>query len=163
MASGYEIGRPPAAIATKANTVTAYLQELFQLRLFKPKQGRHARQWTLIAIGVVLAAGAWSLRNWLQGEGFNDNVSIGVPLAFLAATGWAAFRLIQFPKFAEFLIAVEAEMGKVSWPTQSELFKASGVVIFVIFGLAALLFFYDWILKWVLSGQMFRDIGSLFG
>jgi preprotein translocase subunit SecE len=163
MAGAKDRAATTVAIATKANTVTAYLQELFQLRLFKPKQGRYARQWTLIAIGVMLAAGAWSLRNWLAGEGYSDNVSIGIPLAFLAVTGWAAFRLIQFPKFAEFLIAVEAEMGKVSWPTQSELVKASGVVIFVIFGLAALLFLYDWILKWVLSGQMITDILSLVG
>lgn len=152
-----------AAIATKANTVTAYLQELFQLRLFKPKQGRHARQWTLIAIGMILAAGAWSLKNWLEGESYSTGVTTGVPLAMLAVTGWAAFRLIQFPKFAEFLIAVEAEMGKVSWPSQTELMKASSVVIFVIFGLAALLFLYDWILKWVLSGQILTDIAGLFG
>jgi preprotein translocase subunit SecE len=143
--------------------VTAYFQELFQLGLYKPKQGRHARQWTLIAIGVMLAAGAWSLKTWLEGETSSTGVTIGIPLAVLMVTGWAAFRLIQFPKFAEFLIAVEAEMGKVSWPSQSELLKASTVVIFVIFGLAALLFLYDWILKWVLSGQILTDIAGLFG
>lgn len=143
--------------------MTAYLQELFQLRLFKPKQGRHARQATLIAIGVVLAAGAWALRSWLQGEGYSNNITIGVPLAVLAVTGWAAFRLIQLPKFAEFLIAVEAEMGKVSWPTQSELLKASGVVIFVIFGLAFLLYAYDAVLGYVLSGRMFADLAGFFG
>lgn len=141
--------------------MTAYLQELFQLRLFKPKQGRHARQATLIAIGVVLAAGAWSLKGWLEAEGFSTGQTIGIPLAVLAATGWMAFRLIQMPKFAEFLIAVEAEMSKVSWPTQSELLKASGVVIFVIFGLAALLFVYDWVLKYLLSGQLLTDLGLM--
>ncbi|TWT96634.1 preprotein translocase subunit SecE [Botrimarina colliarenosi] len=143
--------------------MTAYLQELFQLRLFKPKQGRNARQVTLIAIGVVLAVGAWSLKGWLEAEGASSGVALGAPLALLAVTGWAAFRLIQLPKFAEFLIAVEAEMGKVSWPTQSELFKASAVVIFVIFGLAGLLFMYDWILKYVLSGQLLTDLFGLFG
>lgn len=149
-------------VAGKAHRVTAYLQELFQLRLFKPKQGRHARQTTLIAIGVVLAIGCWSLRGWLEAEGASTASSIGWPLAVFAATGWAAFRLIQLPKFAEFLIAVEAEMGKVSWPTRSELFKASSVVIFVIFGLAALLFLYDWILKYLLSGRVVTDLTALF-
>ncbi len=143
--------------------MTAYLQELFQLRLFKPKQGRHARQATLIAIGVVLAVGCWALKGWLESEGYASGTALGVPVAVLAATGWAAFRLIHLPKFAEFLIAVEAEMGKVSWPTQSELFKASSVVIFVIFGLAALLFLYDWVLKYLLSGRAFEDLGGLFG
>lgn len=143
--------------------MTAYFQELFQLRLFKPKQGRHARQVTLIAIGVVLAVGAWALKSWLEAESFSTGSVIGWPLGVLAVTGWAAFRLIHFPKFAEFLIAVEAEMGKVSWPTQSELFKASGVVIFVIFGLAALLFIYDWLLQYALKGQMWTDLTGLFG
>ncbi|MEO0530079.1 MAG: preprotein translocase subunit SecE, partial [Planctomycetota bacterium] len=110
-----------------------------------------------------VAAGAWSLNTYMQAEGYAAQWTIGVPLAVLAASGWAAFRLIQLPKFAEFLIAVEAEMGKVSWPTQSELLKASGVVIFVIFGLAGLLFLYDWILKYVLSGQLLSDLGGLFG
>ncbi|MEM9354514.1 MAG: preprotein translocase subunit SecE, partial [Planctomycetota bacterium] len=75
--------------------MTAYFQELFQLGLYKPKQGRHARQATLIAIGVVLAVGAWSLRNWLEAESYSTATTIAVPLAALAASGWAAFRLIQ--------------------------------------------------------------------
>ena len=33
------------------------------------------------------------------------------------------------PAFADFLIAVEAEMNKVSWPTRTELFRGSMVVI----------------------------------
>ena len=47
------------------------------------------------------------------------------------------------PKFADFLIAVEAEMTKVSWPTQTELVRSSLVVIFFIVSLAAILFMFD--------------------
>jgi len=153
----------PAVASEAKPPVTAYFQELFRFRLFKPKQGRHARQWTLIAIGATLVVGAWSLRDWLVAEGFSTSVQIGVPVLVLAVTGWMAFRLIQLPKFAEFLIAVEAEMGKVSWPSQSELIKASSVVIFVIFGLAALLFLYDWVLQYVLKGQLWSDLTGLLG
>ena len=42
-------------------------------------------------------------------------------------------------QFADFLIAVEAEMAKVSWPTRSELIHSSLVVIITIIGLAAML------------------------
>ncbi len=31
---------------------------------------------------------------------------------------WLCFRLVNMPRFADFLIAVEAEMNKVSWPTR---------------------------------------------
>ena len=33
--------------------------------------------------------------------------------------GWLIFRLVQFPPFAEFLIATEAEMNKVSWTSRT--------------------------------------------
>jgi preprotein translocase subunit SecE len=66
------------------------------------------------------------------------------------------------PTFADFLISVEGEMNKVSWPSRSELFRASLVVILVIFFLAALLFAYDYILTVALQG-IDSFIGWLFG
>jgi len=85
-----------------------------------------------------------------------------VPAAFLALGLWASFRIIQMPAFADFLISVEGEMNKVSWPARGELFRASLVVILVIFFLAALLFLYDAGLTWLLR---FLDnvVGWLFG
>ena len=59
-------------------------------------------------------------------------------------------------KFADFLIAVEAEMNKVSWPAWSELVRSSIVVIFVIFFLAMVLFGYDMLWQFV-----FKTIGVL--
>jgi preprotein translocase subunit SecE len=56
---------------------------------------------------------------------------------------WIAFRLVNIPSFADFLIAVEAEMNKVSWPTRAELIRSSIVVILLIVFLALLLFGYD--------------------
>jgi preprotein translocase subunit SecE len=56
---------------------------------------------------------------------------------------WLGFRLINWPRFADFLIAVEAELGKVSWPKLNELYRASMVVIFTMAFLALLLFCYD--------------------
>ncbi len=62
----------------------------------------------------------------------------------LAGIGcWFGYRLVNWPKFADFLISVEAELNKVSWPTQKELVRASIVVIFTILFMSALLFAYD--------------------
>ena len=41
------------------------------------------------------------------------------------------------------MIAVEAEMNKVSWPARAELYRSSFVVIFVLFSLSAVLFGFD--------------------
>jgi preprotein translocase subunit SecE len=61
---------------------------------------------------------------------------------------------VNIPQFADFLIAVEAEMNKVSWPSRGELVRSAAVVIFVIFLLATVLFAYDLIWR-----QLFVFIG----
>jgi preprotein translocase subunit SecE len=56
---------------------------------------------------------------------------------------WISYRIVNYPAFADFLIAVEAEMAKVSWPARTELTRAATVVIIVIFVMAAILYCYD--------------------
>ncbi len=53
------------------------------------------------------------------------------------------FRLVNMPRFADFLIAVEAEMNKVSWPSRGELIRSSIVVLITIVLLTVVLFAYD--------------------
>ncbi len=69
---------------------------------------------------------------------------------------WFAFRLVNMPRFADFLIAVEAEMNKVSWPSRTELIRSSIVVIVVLLLLTAVLFVYDIVWQW-----LFRFLGVL--
>ena len=71
------------------------------------------------------------------------SLQVGVPLAIFVIGILLCYRLVNLPKFADFLIAVEAEMVKVSWPTWPELVKSSIVVLVVIIGLAAVLWSYD--------------------
>ena len=111
---------------------------------YKRSQGRYARQVTGGAILVLSLIAAYSLSQWavLDDIGFRGgHFAIGIIVAVIG--GFAAYRIVNLPRFADFLIAVEAEMNKVSWPGQSELIKASAVVIFVIFFLAGVLFGFD--------------------
>lgn len=115
---------------------------MFTASRYKRSQGKVARQVTFFAILAVIASGAWLLSARADEE-------IGryvIPVAVLAIGGWAAFRIVNMPRFADFLISVEAEMNKVSWPSRTELYRASLVVIIVIFLLAAILFAYDYLL-----------------
>jgi len=64
-------------------------------------------------------------------------------IAFSAIGIWFAYRVVNYTAFADFLIAVEAEMNKVSWPAKTELWNASVVVMFVIFAMAGLLWVFD--------------------
>ena len=120
---------------------------MFRSSRYKRSQGRVARQITFFAILATVAIGAWRLS-----EGATTEVGrYAVPAAVVAVGAWLAFRIVNLPRFADFLISVEAEMNKVSWPSRAELFRASMVVIIVIFLLTAILFTYDLVLKYVIS------------
>lgn len=119
----------------------AFVQELFRFNLYKRSQGRIARQATFAALAVIVALGCWSLSDYYSGRG--ATARFAVPLIVLAAGLWASFRVVQMPNFADFLIAVEGEMNKVSWPSRGELFRASIVVMIVIFLLGGLLYAFD--------------------
>jgi len=140
--------------------VGAFVQELLRVGLYKRNQGRIARQATFVALAVIFALGAWSLSETYQDQG--QLLQYFLPLVFLLAGLWISFRLVNMPNFADFLISVEGEMTKVSWPSRGELFRASMVVMVVIFFLAALLFLYDYVLTWII-GILDDVISWLFG
>jgi preprotein translocase SecE subunit len=56
---------------------------------------------------------------------------------------WFAFRIVNMPRPAEFMIAVEAEMVKVSWPNKKEVYVTTIVVIVVMMIFCVLLAIYD--------------------
>jgi preprotein translocase subunit SecE len=130
---------------SKAAVSGSFLQEMFQVGLYKRSQGRIARQVTFAAAAIVIGLGAYSLMNqldfWLPAKWGSLQYVIAGGLA--AAGWWISYRVVNYPVFADFLIAVEAEMAKVSWPSRAELTRAATVVIIVIFVLAAILYCYD--------------------
>ena len=127
--------------------VGALVQELFQLGIYKRSQGRVARQVTFGAFAAIVALGAWRFSE----TGTTNLSKYTIPLIILVAGCWICFRLVNYPRFADFLISVEAEMNKVSWPLRSQLFRAAIVVMLVIFILATILFCYDLLWKYLLG------------
>ncbi len=119
---------------------------LLQTSVYKPNQGRIVRQLTALA----------SLdhrRPWAAGRLYatlRGNLEVGIVSdsrdprrSFCWPVAWFGYRVVNWPRFADFLIAVEAEMNKVTWPSKDELIRASIVVIFTIFFLAIALFLFD--------------------
>jgi preprotein translocase subunit SecE len=127
-------------------------QELLQVGIYKRSQGRITRQTTCIVIWVAFAIAAY--RMYSVG-GLELPYRYVIPTVTLLIGAWFGYRIVNYPTFADFLIAVEAEMNKVSWPTSTELVRSSIVVIVLIIGLTAVLFAYDTIwtglLKYVLQ------------
>jgi len=127
--------------------VAELIAGLFGTSRYKRSQGRVARQLTFAAMAAAIVAGVWQL----NAGATTDVGRYVVPSALLAGGLWICFRIVNLPRFADFLISVEAEMNKVSWPGRSELYRASLVVIVVIFLLAAILYSYDLILKIIMK------------
>lgn len=140
----------------KPATAGSFWNDMFQWGLYKKTQGKMARQTTLGALLLVFAVAAWRLNELLTGAEWFPGARFALPGALLAVGIWFSFRLVNVPRFADFLIAVEAEMNKVSWPSKVELYRSSFVVIFVLFALSAVLFGFDIFWKF-----LFQVIGVL--
>lgn len=137
----------------RAASSTSFWGGLLSFALYKRQQGRVTRQVTFAAIGLTIGLGIWRLAQvlplWLGGDAsssFGDELGLVrflVPGVLMAAGIWLAFRIVNTPAVADFLIAVETEMTKVSWPTRDEVIRSSIVIIFMIFVLAGILAVYD--------------------
>ncbi len=134
-----------------------FVQELGQFGVYKRTQGRLTRQFTCLAIWVAFALAAWRmyyvLDEWLPNMSASLEMVLryAVPAVVLVAGIWLGYRLVNYAPFADFLIAVEAEMNKVTWPSQTEMVRSAVVVIVIMFGLALVIFMYDNVLRMLLA------------
>jgi len=109
--------------------------------IYKKNQGRICRQVTFAALAIVITLGLFAMSESLKERGLVWQY--WVPGALLLAGWWVSYRLVNLPAFADFLIAVEAEMNKVSWPSRRELVRGSAVVLLTIVFLGIILYFFD--------------------
>lgn len=140
-----------------------FLANLLRTDLYKPIQGRYARLYTALGLGVIVLAGAYQV--YQASLEYTPLWRFGLPAAFAAVLGWVTFRLIHFPPFADFLIATEAEMNKVSWTTKDDLIRATTVVLATVLVMALFLFVVDrlWTLILQLIGVLQFGGGGSFG
>ena len=154
-------GQKPAKAPSKgkpgggtSSAISQFFLNLLKPDLYKPMQGWHARVYTAIGLGVILAAGVWRLHEIM----FDSSPAwrFGVPAIVAAVLGWCIFRIVHSPPFAEFLIATEAEMNKVSWTSKDDLYRSTIVVLVAVLVMSLYLFAVDWIWLFLL-----RNLGVL--
>jgi preprotein translocase subunit SecE len=125
-----------------------FLINLARVDLYKPMQGWHARVYTAVALGLIVAAGAWRVEE--ATHDYSPYWRFGSPAVFALVLGWVVFRIMHFPPFAEFLIATEAEMNKVSWTSKDDLIRATMVVLATVVLMAGFLFLVDTLWTFIL-------------
>lgn len=135
------------------SAVGAYLGNLVRADTFKPTQGKLARLWTGVGLALLFGAGIYQYYEiYLKGQS-GPVTQVGIPAALALVFGWIIWRTVQYPPFADFLIATESEMNKVSWTSREDLHRATVVVLATVFFLALYLFGVDYLwstlLKWM--------------
>jgi preprotein translocase subunit SecE len=126
--------------------------------IYKRGQGRNVRITTFVAAMVIIVAGAVVLSSKLDGYQSTRTpiVRFGVPTLLVVLLGWLIFWMVNRRKSADFLIATEGEMKKVSWSSRREVVGSTKVVIVTTFIMAALLFGVD-----ILFTFVFRWLGIM--
>lgn len=140
----------------------SFIGELASNSMYKRNQGRLARQLTALAVIGIVLFGAWTMSNTILSE-YDRSISLGIPFAVSVVGIWVAYRLVNYPKFADFLISVEAEMDKVSWPDRTYLVRATGVVLAVMILMGIYLAVWDIGWMWFFDKIGFLDIEALRG
>ncbi|QJW99636.1 preprotein translocase subunit SecE [Frigoriglobus tundricola] len=140
-------------------------QGWFSSASYKPSLGVRVRRLTILGILLVGGSGVYSMHNhgvlpdrWTLSMPFDlDPITVVrdakfvIPIVLLLATIWVAFRAVNVPDFAEFLIATEAEMNKVSWSTRKRLFQDTVVVLLTTLIMTVFLLVVDLFWGWLLS------------
>jgi preprotein translocase SecE subunit len=86
-------------------------------------------------------------------------VHLFAPVILAVLLVWFAWRLVNQPTFADFLIATEAEMNKVSWTTRKRLVQDTVVVLVTVVLMTLFLFAIDllWIWGLTATGVLQKD------
>ena len=130
--------------------VAPFFVNLARTGVYKPTQGKHARLWTGVALAGLVAVGAWRLFEMLKGSS-SLSERYGIPAAVGLGLGWLVYRMLNYPPFADFLIATEAEMNKVSWTSRDDLKRATAVVMVTVLLVSVFLFGVDWVWSTILQ------------
>jgi preprotein translocase SecE subunit len=143
-------------------------QGWFSAARYKRSQGLRARRLTMLGIialagwGIIALLGspmrqAWPDR-WTIDIPFTDYLvtvlrdpRYTVPLLLAGLALWFAWRVVNWPLFADFLIATEAEINKVSWSSRRKLIQDTIVVLVTVLLFTLFLLVVDQFWGFVLS------------
>ena len=111
---------------------------------YKWGQGKDTRLYSAVAIAVLAAIGCWRLYDKLQGtldvtQSAGLWISATVPLGLFALIAAFLYWLVNRPTVADFLIAAEGELKKVSFSSRKEIMTSTFIVIIVMFFMAFML------------------------
>ena len=148
---GQDRRQGPARPQRKPSRFAPFLTNLLKTDVFKPTQGKNARLWTAVGLIALFGVGILRLYELYLKDQYPPIPRFSIPTALALALVWVIWRIVQYPPFADFLIATEAEMNKVSWTSREDLYRATIVVLATVFFMALYLFGVDYLWSWLLQ------------
>jgi len=128
-----------------------------KIEIYKRGQGKYTRTITFLAVLFLGVVGAVVLSGKLMATAVGAYVAYGVPVGAVAVLAVFMFWMVNRPRSADFLIATEGEIKKVSWSSRKEVIGSTKVVIITTIIMAALLFTVDILFKMVFNAMGIWD------
>ena len=107
--------------------------------IYKRGQGKYTRLCSAFAAAIIAGLGCWRLYEKLQATDLGLWVETMVPAGLFAVFALLISWLANKPSVADFMIAAEGEMKKVSWSSKQEIAVSTFIVIAVVIIMAMLL------------------------
>ena len=107
--------------------------------IYKRGQGKHTRLCSAFGATIIVGLGCLRLYGKLQATDLGLWVETMVPAGLFVALTLLTFWLVNKIVVADFMIAAEGEMKKVSWSSRKEIAVSTFIVIVVVIFTAALL------------------------
>jgi preprotein translocase SecE subunit len=107
--------------------------------IYKRGQGKYTRLYSAFGFGMVIVLGCLLLYRKLDGADLGLWVATMVPAGVFVGFALLIFWLSNKPLVADFLIAAEGEVKKVSWSSRKEIAVSTFVVIVLVVIMAMLL------------------------
>jgi preprotein translocase SecE subunit len=108
-------------------------------KIYKRGQGKYTRLCSAFAIAIIAGLGCLQLYKKLSAGDIGLWVETMVPAGLFVILALLSFWLVNKQSFADFLIAAEGEMKKVSWSSRQEIAVSTFIVILVVVIMAVLL------------------------
>jgi len=123
--------------------------------IYKRGQGKYTRLATAFGGLIIAGSGCMQLYKKLDAHDLSMWVETMIPVGLFGVLGGLVFVLVNKVTIADFMIAAEGEMKKVSWSSRAEIMVSTFIVIMFVFLMALLiggsdfLFFqfFSWLLK----------------
>jgi preprotein translocase subunit SecE len=133
------------------------------LSFYKPGQGYYTRMLSAVGVGVIVLSGVgwlWEKMPTIDAIPTKQMLyyQAGMAVTVIAVFGIIVYFVLNRPRIADFMIATEAEMKKVNWPSKKEIIGSTWVVICGTAFITVLLFVVD-----IGFTALFRYVGILEG